>query len=278
MAEKKKGLGDALIGLFVVREGENEAEADPQGTPKPVTTGDAAADELIAKYAASSPSVATSATAKSVPNPPPVVPATGPGASGSLPSVNTSRSTRPPRPPVPGAAENVAPGSGPSPVASEPVPEVKIDATVVLKKAGLSDDEMSRVERILTLLLSLPAETPLEVKRQIVGASLQAFGISIEQIIESTLLHMRAFERHGGEGQRHTQAFLEQGTRRIDELEKELSRIRSSMKEQQAQQKGLELACNSKRRRFQDILEFFGSESVEKATKISAKLRQGQTP
>lgn len=115
------------------------------------------------------------------------------------------------------------------------------------------------------------------MKRQIVAASLQAFGIPIEQIIESAALHIRAVDKHSLEGQTQTQAFLEQGKRRIAELEKELSRVRSSMQEQQSLQKGLELACNQKKRRIQDVLDFFGPEAVEKATKLSPKLRGQST-
>jgi Mg2+ and Co2+ transporter CorA len=171
------------------------------------------------------------------------------------------------------AAAATTGSAGPAAASSEPVPEVKVDFATVLRKGGLSDEEQGRVERTLGLLSSLPADTPLEIKRQIVGASLQAFGISIEQIIESAALQIRALGAHSQDGQKQTQAFLEQGTRRIAELEKELSRIRSSMQEQQAQQRGLEQTCNQKKRRVQDVLDFFGTEAVEKATKLSAKLR-----
>lgn len=158
---------------------------------------------------------------------------------------------------------------------SDKIQDVKLDRSSILKKAGLTEDERGRVEKTLSLLDSLPAATPLEVKRQIVGASLQAFGISIEQIVESAMLYVRAFDEHDSDKQKETQAFLEQGTRRMGELEKELSQTRSAMTEQQALQKGIDLACNSEKRRIQDVLDFFGSEAVERATKLSAKLRPG---
>lgn len=274
LAEKKKGFGDALIGLFVVRE--DGTTSEEEATAKPASTADPAVDELIAKYAGgSSPS---GSRAGSRPPAPPVASASG--------GVSAGRQTRPPRPPAtppatpsdPGDVAAAASGSAAAAVSappSEPIPDVKVDFPGVLRKAGLTDEEQGRVEKTLSLLGSLPAETPLEVKRQIVGASLQAFGIPIEQIIESAALHLRAIERHGQDGQKQTQAFLEQGTRRIAELEKELSRIRSSMQEQQSLQRGLEQTCNQKKRRVQDVLDFFGAEAVEKATKLSAKLRSG---
>lgn len=269
LAEKKKGFGDALIGLFVVREDGTSSEEEA-ATAKPAPSGDPAVDELIAKYAGG----AQPASGRAASRPP------------APPAVATSRATRPPRPPVqPAESVETSVASVPSPSASaaaaapvpaEPIPEVKVDFVGVLRKAGLTDEEQGRVDKALSLLSSLPAETPLEIKRQIVGASLQAFGIQIEQIIESAALQIRALDRHGQDGQKQTQAFLEQGTRRIAELEKELSRIRSSMQEQQSLQKGLELTCNQKKRRVQDVLDFFGPEAVEKATKLSAKLRNNQ--
>ncbi len=269
LAEKKKGFGDALIGLFVVREDGTSSEEEA-ATAKPAPSGDPAVDELIAKYAGG----AQPAGGRAASRPP------------APPAAATNRATRPPRPPAQQAepVETTA-ASAPSSAASdavattvpaEPIPEVKVDFVGVLRKAGLTDEEQGRVDKTLSLLSSLPAETPLEIKRQIVGASLQAFGIQIEQIIESAALQIRALDRHGQDGQKQTQAFLEQGTRRIAELEKELSRIRSSMQEQQSLQKGLEFTCNQKKRRVQDVLDFFGSEAVEKATKLSAKLRNNQ--
>ena len=277
LAEKKKGFGDALIGLFVVREDGTTSEEEATATAKPASTADPAVDELIAKYAGGS-APSSGSRAGSRPPAPPVASASG--------GVSTGRQTRPPRPPAtpsatpsnPGEVAAAASGSAVAAVSvppAEPIPEVKVDFPGVLRKAGLTDEEQGRVEKTLSLLGSLPAETPLEVKRQIVGASLQAFGIPIEQIIESAALHLRAIERHGQDGQKQTQAFLEQGTRRIAELEKELSRIRSSMQEQQSLQRGLEQTCNQKKRRVQDVLDFFGTEAVEKATKLSAKLRSG---
>ena len=254
LAEKKKGFGDALIGLFVVREDGTTSEEEATATAKPASTADPAVDELIAKYAGGS-APSSGSRAGSRPPAPPVASASG--------GVSTGRQTRPPRPPAtppatpsnPGEVAAAASGSAVAAVSAppaEPIPEVKVDFPGVLRKAGLTDEEQGRVEKTLSL-----------------------FGIPIEQIIESAALHLRAIERHGQDGQKQTQAFLEQGTRRIAELEKELSRIRSSMQEQQSLQRGLEQTCNQKKRRVQDVLDFFGTEAVEKATKLSAKLRSG---
>ena len=61
-----------------------------------------------------------------------------------------------------------------SPTAAEAnVPEVKIDFPGMLRRSGLSDEEQGRIEKDAQRCLhTLPAETPIEIKRQIVGASL----------------------------------------------------------------------------------------------------------
>ena len=154
LAEKKKGFGDALIGLFVVREDGTSSEEEAAAA-KPAPSGDPAVDELIAKYAGGAQPASGRAASR-----PPAPPA---GA--------TSRATRPPRPPAqPGASVETTSASVPTPAVSdavataaptEPIPEVKVDFVGVLRKAGLTDEEQGRVDKTLSLLSSLPAETPL---------------------------------------------------------------------------------------------------------------------
>lgn len=287
MADRKKGFGDALLDLFVVRE-DGEA-AKPGGTAgegsgiPPATTdaqapaSDAAVvDDLIARYAKGDtagkarstrpprPATATDATA-----PPATAPAaTSPAAPASGPASPTAT------PVAPAAAAK--PATSPSPEPATPVPQVEIDVATVLRKAGLSPEDQDRVEKTQNLLHTLPGDTPVALKRQIVGASLQAFGISVDQIVESALLHQGAFLRHQEEGEKQTQAQLQDGSRRLAELEKEIARLKLQMSEQRAQQQGLLFAVSRQRARLQGILEFFGTEAVERVQKTSVKLRSGR--
>jgi hypothetical protein len=260
LAEKKKGLGNTLLGLFVVREDEGIED----GASEPAkASSDATVDDLIARYAGGPatpragsrpPPLPTSAAGAKRPTRPPAAPASA--ASGSTPS--------PSAPAVEAAPAEAATGE---------VPEVKVDFPQVLRRGGLSDDEQGRVDRALTLLHALPAETPVEIKRQIVGASLQAFGIPVEQIIESAALHLYAYDRHVKEGQAQTQALLEQSNRRLAELEQEVARVKLVMQEQLTQQRGLTAACNKQKLRVQEVLTFFGEEALNKVAQTSPKLR-----
>lgn len=251
MADKKKGIGDALLGLFVVREGET---LEPESAAP--ATGDPAVDDLIARYA---------------------------NASSVAPSVPSRRErSRPPQPlpgvsAVPAMPLEAAPAPSP-PAEPEPtaVPDVKVDFAGVLRKGGLSEEEQGRVEKALTLLHNLPAQTPIELKRQIASASLQAFGISIDQILESALLHIALFDRHVRAEETETERSLEQGNRRLNELEQEAARIKQAMQETRAHQQGLTMACSRQKMRIHEVLDFFGPEAVERVKQISIKLRDRQ--
>lgn len=284
MADKRKSIGNTLLGLFVVRP-EDEAEADAGSDGGGKSGSDAAVDDLIARYAGGSSGGSSSGSGASA------------GAAGAATAARTATGrTRPPVPPIPAAAGRApstaprapagarppAPPSAPGAQAGaelEPaaagaeIPQVKVDFAAVLKRGGLSDEEQGRVDKALTLLHNLPAETPIEIKRQIVAASLQAFGIPVDHIIESAALHLSAFDRHIKEGQVQTQSLLEQSTRRLSELEQEVGRVKQVMQEQLAQQQGLTASCNQQKLRVQEVLDFFGREAVERVAQTSIKLR-----
>ena len=284
MADRKKGFGDALLDLFVVREdgevakpGGDAGGAAEAGASEPATpAADAAVvDDLIARYAKGEPAGKTRSTRPPRPGVSgTAAPEATPPAPATVPAGTAGGSAAPPAPPsAPVAAKS------PAPVAAEPalpVPQVEIDVATVLRKAGLSPEDQDRVEKTQNLLHTLPGDTPVALKRQIVGASLQAFGISVDQIVESALLHQAAFLRHQDEGEKQTQAQLQENSRRLAELEKEAARIRAQMNEGRSQQAGLVFAVSRQKARLQGILEFFGSEAVERVQKTSVKLRSGR--
>ncbi|HRI53908.1 MAG TPA: hypothetical protein PLW65_27400, partial [Pseudomonadota bacterium] len=150
---------------------------------------------------------------------------------------------------------------------------VQVDFAAVLRGAGLSDAWLGRVDNTVSRLPTLPSDTPIDVLRQIVGASRSAFGVPVDQIIESAALHLRALDRHIKEGQKQTQTLLEQSNRRLAELEQEVARVKQVMQEQLGLQQGLTTACNMQKLRVQEVLEFFGRESLDRVAQTSVKLR-----
>lgn len=214
----KKNLGETVLGWFVVREDDDEAEASPE--------------ELVDKYA------------------------------------NNKAAPPPPAPNAP--------------------PSVKLDASVPLVAAGrqvdagllekvyhaakISPEEQERVAKAQALLTSLPIETPHDVKKQIVEASLKAFGVPVEQIVEAAVEQIQALEAYIQHGARHTQSVLTDAQARVERLQAEILEIKKLMELQVSTQQGLTKSCNDEKIKVQRVLEFFGQEMVAKVVRESPKL------
>lgn len=170
-----------------------------------------------------------------------------------------------------------------------PPPEVKItgdlpkatggnvDFPAVYRAAGIDDGEQSRIVKATELLKTLPAETPKDVKKQIVEASLKAFGYPVEQIIEAGAQEIQALEVYIQAGQRDTQALLADSQKRTAELEAEIANIKKVMEDQVASQYALTQACNAQKLKVQEVLEFFGQEAVARVVSQSPKLHEPKT-
>lgn len=211
--EKKKGIGEKVLGWFVVR--------DEQGGDAPA---EASADDLIAKYASEEPEA-----------PPPEVQLTG-----ELPK---------------------AVGG-------------KVDFPAVFRAAGIPDDEQARIEKARMLLGNLPQETPREVKKQIVEASLKAFGYPVEKIVETGAQEIQALEVYIQNGQRDTQKLLQESQKRLEELNQEIANVKKVMEDQVSAQYALTQSCNGEKLRVQEVLEFFGLDVVAKVVHESPKLHE----
>src|SRR5207244_138487 len=72
----------------------------------------------------------------------------------------------------------------------------KVEFEQVFDAAGIEAAERERVSRTLDLLNSLPPGTDETVKKQIVMASLRAFGVPVEQIVEATAQQLQALEAY----------------------------------------------------------------------------------
>jgi hypothetical protein len=227
----KKGLGETVLGWFVVREDEEEETA---------TT-----EQLIEKY-----------EKKAAPH---AAAAPGAAAAAGRPAA--------PKPPVPAVKLNA---SAPQIVAGMS-PDAKVFAQVY-KSANITEEEQERVEKTLALIGTLPAETPKDVKKQIVEASMKAFGIPLDQIIEAGAQEIQALDAFIQHGAEHTQSVLLDARARVEKLEAEIAEVRRLMELQVNTQQGLTRATNEQKLRIQAVLEFFGQEAVARVVKQSPKL------
>jgi hypothetical protein len=159
---------------------------------------------------------------------------------------------------------------------SEPpaAPAGEVNFEGVYEAAGITSDEHQRVTRTLDLLNSLPPGTDDAVKKQIVMASLRAFGVPIEQIIESAAEELQALEAYIRGGARDVEQVTSDGETNIRKLEEEIAQIRKAMQQRVDEQQKVMRACNTKKLEVQKVLEFFGQDAVARVVRESPKLHE----
>ena len=156
----------------------------------------------------------------------------------------------------------------PTPVASDGT----VDFRRVYASADIGADAQERIERALTLIASLPTEAPVAVKKQIVEASLKAFGFPIDRLIESAAQQMQALDSYIRMGQRTTQETLTAGNARIEQLTRQIAEEKTKMEAQVAQQQALMRTTNTEKLRIQPVIEFFGHDAVLRVVQESPRL------
>jgi hypothetical protein len=147
-----------------------------------------------------------------------------------------------------------------------------VDFDAVFEAAGIDADERQRIVKAGELLASLPADTAVAVRKQIVEASLKAFGVPIDKIIEAGVSEIQALEAYIRAGAADAQKLLEESTKRIQQFEEEVKRIRVVMEQRVQEQQGVTAACNARKLQVQQVLEFFGQEAVARVVQASPRL------
>ena len=196
------------------------------------------ADELIAKYAAQTPLTADSGAAENA-------------------SVTSNKNFIP---------ENY--GTPP------PVQNGQVDFEAVFETGGVDAEERERIAKAKSLLDSLPESTDVTVKKQIVEASLKAFGVPIEKIVEAGAAEIQALEFYIRSGGNDTEKLLKESSERINQYEQEIGNLRKIMEDRVGEQNTVVAACNAKKLEVQKILEFFGRDVVAQVVKDSPKLHE----
>jgi hypothetical protein len=178
-------------------------------------------------------------------------------------SAGSSKRTRP-RAKRPSRRPRTAlPRSTPTPLqTAPPAPEAgtgKVDFDAVFDAAGIPAEQRGQVDRARDLLANLPAETPATVKKQIVAASLKAFGIPIEQILAASTQEIQALEGYIQAGAAQAESFRTEAERKVAAFEQEIKRIREAAESRIREQQAASSACGAKKQEVQQILDFFGA-------------------
>jgi hypothetical protein len=175
------------------------------------------------------------------------------------------------------SADAAAPAQQDFPVFNAPLPPApggKVDFEQVFEAAGIDADERQRVSRTLELLTSLPPGTEDAVKKQIVMASLRAFGVPIEKIIEAGAQELQALEAYIRAGAADTEKVTAEADQRIKQYEEEIVKLKTVMQERVSEQQSVISSCNEKKLDVQKVLEFFGQEAVARVVRDSPKLHE----
>lgn len=171
---------------------------------------------------------------------------------------------------APAAAPELNVFSSPPP----PAPGGSVDFDKVYEAAGIGGDERQRVTRTLDLLTSLPPNTEDAVKKQIVMASLKAFGVPIDRIIETTAQEIQALEAYIRTGAADTEKVTSEAELRIKQYEEEIVKLRTVMQQRVDEQQSVIKSCNDKKLEVQKVLEFFGRDAVARVVRESPKLQE----
>jgi hypothetical protein len=189
----------------------------------------------------------------------------------SLESAETNR-------PIPENYTTPSPTQGVFQTAPPPPTGGQVDFTAVFSAAGVDAEEQQRVSRTTDLLKSLPAGTDAAVKKQIVEASLKAFGVPIEKIIEATAEEIQALDGYIRNCAADNEKLIQESDARIKQYELEITNIRTVMQQSVEEQQKLIKVCNEKKLEVQQVLEFFGQDRVASVVKASPKLHDPSDP
>ena len=148
----------------------------------------------------------------------------------------------------------------------------EVDFDAVFEAAGIDEEERGRVKRAADLLTALPAGTDAVVKKQIVEASLKAFGVPIDAIIEAGVQEIQALEAYIRSRAAETLKTAEDTQRKVAAFEQEIQRLKAALEEKLAAQQAITRTCNQQKLQVQSVLEFFGQEAVARVVRDSPKL------
>jgi len=168
--------------------------------------------------------------------------------------------------PTSSAAPPLSPGEVP------PAPGGDVDFGAVFEAAGIGSGERDLFAKAAALLSTLPQGTDPATRKAIVEASLKAFGIPIDQIIETGAHSIQSLEAYLQEQAAKTRGVAEESQELIADYESKIRELRALLERRIAEQGAVQASCNGKKLEIQKVLEFFGRDAVAKVVRESPKL------
>jgi len=155
----------------------------------------------------------------------------------------------------------------PSPVvrapgaSSEAVAPANVDFDAVFKSADIDPQAIDRVRKAEELLKNLPDSASDDVKRQIVEASLKAFGFEISKIVEAVETQTRALDAYVRVNEQQTARAVTDAQAQIAKLEDQVITLRATIDKRTTALAGLAAAADVRKRQISKVLDFFHTPS-----------------
>lgn len=159
--------------------------------------------------------------------------------------------------PAPPPAVSTAPAVATKP--SSAVAPAKVDFDLVFKNAGVDPTELDRVRKAEDLLKSLPEATPIEVRRQIVEASLKAFGVELSRIAGAAQLQLKALETYVKINEQQTAKAIADMKASIAQLEEKVITLKADITTKSEGLSAISAAAEARKAQVHRVLEFFAT-------------------
>lgn len=161
-----------------------------------------------------------------------------------------------------------APVAAPAAVAQRPAPArlspaagtiepAKIDFDAVFKNAGIDPQALDRVRKAEELLKTLPDSASDDVKRQIVEASLKAFGFEIAKIVEAVETQTKALDTYVRVNEQQTAKSITDAQAQIAKLEDQVITLKAEIDKRTTSLASLAAAADVRRRQVARVRDFF---------------------
>jgi len=158
-------------------------------------------------------------------------------------------------------------GAAPRPGGSPP-PGLKLDKLAssgaapadfdaIFRDAGMDSGELDRVKKAEELLRSLPEATPQPVKKQIVEASLKAFGFEVDRILSAAQNQKRALDAYVKVNETATAKAIQEAEAQIRSFNEKIAGLRAEIEKRTAGLSTLSLSATKRKGEVQKVIDFF---------------------
>jgi hypothetical protein len=135
-----------------------------------------------------------------------------------------------------------------------------MDFTAIYRKAGLASSPFT-AEQTIDMIASLPAELPLDTRRQTVRVMINAMGKAIgatpETVVADASTKLAALSAYAESVGQQTNGLLQNAEQDIAALQAQIEQKRNAMLEAQQLQAQVTTVCQAEAHRLEEVLEFF---------------------